>query len=155
MARSRNGSPEPDAPTLAALPCVVLEAVIKRLPLADAARAACACKTLSSAAAAAAAHLTRLESSAAWGVEQPSAEAVGYAARHCSRLELVWLGAGANDEHLFALRRCVHAALGGKALVSREAALLALPSRTRCRISASAQQLCPSASSAPFRRAPL
>ena len=110
MAGSRERSPE-HAPTLASLPCALLCAVMQCLPLADAARAACACKALAHAAAAAAARVTRLPSAAAWGVEQPSAEAAAFVVRACAKLQLVWLGPGCNDEHLFALRRCVRARL--------------------------------------------
>ena len=108
MAGSREGSPA-FAPTLDCLPACVLQQVLARMPLADCARAACACKALAHAAAAAAARVTRLPSAAEWGLEQPSAQAVDFARRACCKLQLVWLGPGANDEHIFALRRCVRA----------------------------------------------
>jgi hypothetical protein len=108
MAGSREGSPA-CAPTLTCLPACVLQQVLTCLPLADSARAACACKALAHAATAAAARVTRLSSAAEWGLEQPSAAAVHFARRACCKLQAVWLGPGANDEHLFALRRCVRA----------------------------------------------
>lgn len=106
MARSRSGSPDPGAPTFAFLPQVVHEQMLSFMPLLDAARAACACKALRLAAAAAAARVQRLACAADWGVEQPSVDAVAYAAKRCTRLQVVWLGASAFDDHLFALRRC-------------------------------------------------
>ena len=107
MARSREGSPEAPAATLSSLPCVVIEHLLTHLPLRHVAQAACVCKALRAAAAAAAARVERLACADDWGVEQPSADAVAFAARVCTRLQRIWLGAGAHDDHLFALRRCV------------------------------------------------
>jgi hypothetical protein len=104
------------------------------VPLLDAARAACACKALRLAAAAAAARVQRLANAAAWGVEQPSVDAVSYAAKRCTRLQTVWLGVRAFDDHLFALRRCAPPPLSRSArwrqspLVSAD---LAAPQRSR------------------------